>query len=87
MQYGRKDATEQEAKGFAVPPCPKEGVVKFKDEFLKKGFDDKEIAALSFFYSVGKISHPNWKLRTNQALVDNYMYITILKGDKTHAIQ
>ena len=55
MQYGRKDATEKEVMSFAVPPCPKDGVVKFKDEFLKKGLDDKEIVALSFFYSLGKI--------------------------------
>jgi len=87
MQYGRKDATEQEAKEFGVAPCPKEGVVKFKDEFNKRGFEDKEIVALSFFYSAGKFIHQNQKIRNQQAIVDNYFYTTILRGEKTHEIQ
>lgn len=31
MQYGRKDATEKEAKSIGSAPCPKQGVTKFKD--------------------------------------------------------
>jgi len=42
-------------KNIVSVPCPKEGIVKFKDGFLQRGFDDKETVALSFLYSYGKI--------------------------------
>ena len=87
MQYGRKDATEKEAKSIGSAPCPKQGVTKFKDQFLQKGFDDKEITALGIIYSLGKIQHRNQLVRNQQPIIDNYFYKTILNGDTTHPIQ
>lgn len=88
LKYGRKDCSEKEAASFkGKSPNPEEGVSAFKDAFLKKGFTDKDIVALSTIYTVDSIQHPNQKLRSNFPLFDNYLFQTVKRGERNHPIQ
>lgn len=87
MKYGRADANEQEALSInGKTPNPEEGVTAFKDAFLAKGLTEKDMIALSTIYTVDAVQHPNQKVRSSFPVFDNYLFQSVRKGERAHAV-
>lgn len=74
-RIGRQDAvSEDELEGCSEVPQPEDGVSKFRDAFEAKGFDLKDMTALSFVYAFGVYWPRIHKLHSNHAQFTNDYY-------------
>mmetsp|Transcript_11811 Transcript_11811/g.13396 ORF Transcript_11811/g.13396 Transcript_11811/m.13396 type:complete len:142 (-) Transcript_11811:22-447(-) len=89
---GRVDAaSEADIEGADEIPDPDKGATHFRDLFHKKGFDEKDIVALSYLYAYGNYRSHYEKTYTRFHVFDNGVYANlggcslskILLGDAT----
>ena len=88
--FGREDAkSESDLDGADEIPDPDKGAAHYIDLFRKKGFNEKDIVALSYIYAFGNCKTYYEKSYTNYHVFDNQFYKNIgdcslskiLKGD------
>lgn len=88
-RIGRQDIeSEEDLEGIAEVPQPEDGVVKFKDAFLSKGFVEKDIVALSAIYMYGVYRSHYEKTYTEMPVFKNeyFKYLNDNQSSNKHAL-